>query len=445
MEEARNIAGALLQFEQRLKACGSAPEVAFAAVNEIFDILRFEQAVLWRLDVLSRPSIKAASGLADVSVESPYIQWLEKLIRALTASGGPGAKVFTLADLPEDLVDDGEEWCHEHMLLCRLAGPDGASLGGMLLFRTDAFEETDIAASGWIANSVGYSLWAWRKERSQFWRLARKSSVLIVAALLAVAIGALALVPVRLNALAPAEITPQKPIPVTAPVDGVVKEIVVRPNQVVVADAPLIILDDTSVRNRLSVAEKALDLSRADLQRAINKAFSDEASRTELQVLDARVREKAADVKYLSEVLGRLTITAPQGGIAIFSDAEEWRGRPVQPGERIMVIADPSLVAVTVYLAPEDAVELTAGAEVSVFLNNAPLSSLPARIVRTSYEATPTPEGSLAYHIQAELLPGHNFPRIGMRGTAKVYSERVSLAYYIFRKPVAYVRRSLGF
>ena len=444
MDEPRDVAAALLQFEQRLRECGSAPEVAFAAVNEIFDVLRFEQAVLWRVDILSRPSVKAASGLADVSAESPYVQWLEKLIRSLSVESLGSARTYAVGDLAEDLVTDGEEWCHENMLVCPLKGADGALLGGLLLSRTEPFSKDEEAAGAWIAGSVGYCLWAWRKENAGFLRALRKPAIPLVIGVIVIAVASLGFIPVRLNALAPAEITPQKPIPVTAPVDGVVKEIVVRPNQMVGADSPLIVLDDTSVRNRLSVAEKGLDLARADHQRAVNKAFFDEASRTELQVLDARVREKAADVKYLSEVLGRLTITAPQGGIAIFSDAEEWRGKPVQPGERIMVIADPSLVAVTVYLSPDDAVELAPGAEVSVFLNNAPLTSLPARIVRTSYEATPTPEGTLAYHVQAELLPGHNFPRIGMRGTAKVYSERVSLAYYIFRKPVAYVRRGLG-
>ncbi len=444
MQEPRDVASALLQFEQRLRECSSAPEVAFASVNEIFDILQFEQAVLWRVDIISRPSVKAASGMADVSAESPYVQWLGKLIRSLSGESLLGARMYSIGELPDDLVAEGEEWCHEYMLVCPLKGADGALLGGMLLFRAEPFSKEEEAAGAWVAGAVGFSLWAWRKESARFLRLLRKPAIPLFIALFVIVMSSLGLIPVRLNALAPAEITPQKPIPVTAPVDGVVKEIVVRPNQIVGADSPLIVLDDTSVRNRLSVAEKGLDLARADHQRAVNKAFFDEASRTELQVLDARVREKAADVKYLSEVLGRLTIVAPQGGIAIFSDAEEWRGKPVQPGERIMVIADPSLVAVTIYLSPDDAVELAPGAEVSVFLNNAPLTSLPARIVRTSYEATPTAEGTLAYHVQAELLPGHNFPRIGMRGTAKVYSERVSLAYYIFRKPVAYVRRSLG-
>ena len=46
----------------------------------------------------------------------------------------------------------------------------------------------------------------------------------------------IALIPVRLSALAPAEITPLRPIPITSPMDGVVSEIVVKPNQIVKAD-----------------------------------------------------------------------------------------------------------------------------------------------------------------------------------------------------------------
>ena len=109
MQESRDVAAAMLQFEERLRECGSAPEVAFTAVNEIFDVLRFEQAVLWRADLLSRPSVKAASGLADVSPESPYVQWLEKLIRSLMSGSHERAKSYSIDDLPDDLVADGEE------------------------------------------------------------------------------------------------------------------------------------------------------------------------------------------------------------------------------------------------------------------------------------------------------------------------------------------------
>ena len=35
-------------------------------------------------------------------------------------------------------------------------------------------------------------------------------------------------------------------------------------------------------------------------------------------------------------------------------------------------------------------------------------------------------------------------PRIGLRGTAKVYAKRVPLAVYLFRRPLAALRKTLG-
>jgi len=348
------------------------------------------------------------------------------------------------AELPEAVVSDGDDWTPAHLLHCPLRGPNGAALGGIMFFRATPFTEAERAAAEWIARSTGYGLWAWRSERHWAKRLLKRRDlwkrVGIAAGILVLA----ALIPVRLSALAPAEITPIRPIPVTSPLDAVVREITVKPNQIVKADEVVAELDDTSFRNKLELAAKALDVARADLQRATFKSFSDEASRLELQVLNARVQEKAAEVTYLTEVLGRSRLTAPQGGVAVFSSPDDWRGRPVQVGERVMMIADPSLIDVTVYLPPDDAIELERGGDVELLLHVDPLHTLKAKIDRASYEATPQPDGALAYVIRAELLPGQGLPRIGLRGTAKVYSGRVALGYYLLRKPIAYLRRSLG-
>jgi HlyD family secretion protein len=200
-----------------------------------------------------------------------------------------------------------------------------------------------------------------------------------------------------------------------------------------------------SRRNRLSAAQKSLEITKADSQRAVNKAFSDDEARTELQVLMSRVREKSAEVAYVSELLGRLSVEAPMGGVAIFANADEWTGKPVQTGERIMTIADPSLIKVTVFVPPADVVDLEPGAPGTVFLNTNPLHPLSARVIRSSYEAQPQKDGTLAYVVQAELMDGHGFPRIGMRGTAKIFADSVSLGYYLFRKPLAYLRQTVGF
>ena len=444
MSESPNPALALLEFERRIQSATSNREVAFRAVNDASQVLDFDQAVLWRYDVFSRPMIAVASGLADVSGDSPFQQWLVRLIQAITPDAFDSARAWKIEELPEAVVTDGAEWCPAHLLHCPLRGPTGAPLGGMLFLRAAPFDEAERARADWIARSAGYGLWAWRTDKHgvKRWLKSRATwrSLAIVGVLAALA----GLIPVRLSALAPAEITPLSPIPITSPLDGVVREILVKPNEIVKADQLLAELDDTSLRSRLELASRALDISRADLQRATFKSFSDEASRFELQVLAARVQEKQAEVAFLTELLAKSKLLAPYGGVAIFSSPEDWRGRPVQVGEKVMVIADPSLIDVTIYLPPDDAVELEAGAPVNLLLHVDPLSPLEATIVRSSYEATLAPDGTLAYVIRAQLHPGQGLPRIGLRGTAKIYAGRVTLAYYLLRKPLAFFRRSLG-
>jgi hypothetical protein len=444
VSDSANPALALLEFERRIQSASSNREVAFRAVNDGSQVLAFDQAILWRWDVFSRPLIAAASGLADVSADSPYQQWLVRLIRGVTPEPFAASQSLSAADLPEAVAADAEDWCPANLLHCPLRGPADEALGGILFFRAAAFSDAERAAAEWLARSTGYGLWAWRSDKHRLKRWLKNPFTWRTIGVGAVVVTLVALIPVRLSALAPAEITPLKPIPVTSPIDGVVREIVVKPNEMVKADQLLAVLDDTSLRNRLELASKALDISRADLQRATFKSFSDEASRLELQVLSARVQEKGAEVSYLQELLGKSKLYAPQGGLAIFPGQEEWRGRPVQVGERVMLIADPSVIDVTIYLPPEDAIELEPGADVNLILHVDPLSSLDATIERASYEASLSPDGTLAYVVRARLRSGQGLQRIGLRGTAKIYAGRVTLGYYLLRKPLAFVRRSLG-
>ena len=441
--ESTNVAAELLEFQRKLQACKSMRELAFVAVNEGFGVLRFDQAVFWQYDMRAQVSVEAVSGLAEVSAEAPYVQWLVRAAAHFVEAPGQPLVAAALADLPESLAEDGSEWAPTQLVHCLLMSPEGTVIGGLLFARDEEFDEIERAIAQWMGAAVGFTLWAWRRDYRPVRRWLQRTSTRQLVLAIAFIAALLSFVPVRLSALAQAEITPVRPFPITSPVEGVVDSIKVQPNQIVSADEPLVVLNDTTTRNRLAVAVKALDIAKADLQRAINKSFTDDASKGELNVLDARVREKVAEVAFLSEMLDRYSISAPQGGLAIFADAEEWRGRPLQPGERIMVIADPSLVEVTVYVPPEDAVQLELGGEVSVFLNVDPLSPLKAKIVQTSYETITMPDSSLAYMIKAQLAPGL-LPRIGLRGTAKVYAEEVSLGYYLLRKPILFMRKSLG-
>lgn len=444
-------AAELLGFVGRLRAAASAEEVEFLLVNDAYALLPYEQAFLWRPDALGRPQLCAASGLADTDPNAPFALWFARAA-AHAAAVDPQAPLRRLAeaDFPAAL-DDGAEWIPRHALVLALRAPDGQELGGLWLARQAPFDEGEEALAAWLGQQGQFALWAWRREQLALksrlaalaprrWRaLSRRKQGAALALL-----GALLLLPVRLSVLAPAEVTAARPMPVTAPVDGVVGAVLVAPNQAVAKGAALVAIDDTATRNRLLVAQKTLEVARADLARAAGKAFADDASKSELQLLEARVRERGAELAYLTELLARLRLSAPAAGIALFADADEWRGKPVQVGERIMTVADPAQVNVTIYVAPDDAVALDPGADVSMYLNISPLASRRATVTQASYETGMSPEGHPAYIVKAAFEPGTAPPRLGLKGTAKIYAEWVPLSYYLLRKPLRTLRHALG-
>jgi hypothetical protein len=203
-------------------------------------------------------------------------------------------------------------------------------------------------------------------------------------------------------------------------------------------------MDDTVLRNRHAVAQKGLEIARAEYARAGSKAFGDDQSRADLLTLKARIDEKQAEVSYTEDLLARIQLRAPAAGLVIYSDPDEWVGRTVATGERIATVADPSRAVLTVHLPPAVAIPRAPGADVRFFQNVAPLSALDARITQVSYEAENTVDAGLAFVLKAEFAAGTAAPRLGLRGTAKLYGESVPLGYYLLRRPLGSLRRLLG-
>ncbi|CAK0754245.1 hypothetical protein CCP1ISM_5690001 [Azospirillaceae bacterium] len=173
-------------------------------------------------------------------------------------------------------------------------------------------------------------------------------------------------------------------------------------------------------------------------------AFQDPASQAALAVLQSQIALRRAEVAYAASLLERIEVRAERDGIAVFGDANELRGRPVMTGERVMTIADPASAEIAIALPAGDATILEPGAPVRMFLNVAPLEPVAATLYQSGYDVQMTAEGILAYRLKARLDPGVAPPRIGLRGTAKLYGGETSLFQYLLRRPLAAVRRMIG-
>jgi multidrug efflux pump subunit AcrA (membrane-fusion protein) len=225
----------------------------------------------------------------------------------------------------------------------------------------------------------------------------------------------------------------------------VVERIVVQPNQDVAAGELLLTLDPTQIRNRLDVARKARDVAEAEYRQAAQQAAFDDKSRQQLTILKGRAEQRQADVTYAESLLARIQVKAEQPGIAVFDDPNDWTGRPVRIGERILTIADPAKAEIEVRLPVADAINLEPGAKVALFLNIAPERRIDATLRYASYEATVAPDGALSYRLKATLASTSAPPRIGLKGTAEIYGQKVSLFYYLMRRPLAALRQMTGF
>jgi multidrug efflux pump subunit AcrA (membrane-fusion protein) len=446
----------LLTLARRARAAGSADELAFLLVNDSLALHPYRQAALCFAD----GGVRALSGVIEVETNAPYVHWLTRTARHLMAGDG-GVRCVGAADLPATDASEWSEWLPEFALWLPISGaePDGeASQGGLLLAAEQPWPDDAIALiSEWVdtwahAWTARARPGAWSRLRyaaracllpssgpagTPWWKQRRVQLAALVLAILAF--------PVRLSVLAPGELVAANPANIRAPLDGVLGQFHVSPNQAVKAGQPLFSFDEAAIAARLDVASQALATAQVEYRQFAQQAVSDVKSKAQLANLLGRIEEKRAEAGYLREQLERSRVLAPRDGIALFDDPSEWIGKPVQTGERVMRIAAPEDVEVEAWLAIGDAIALPPEAPVSLYLAASPLDSLAARVRYVAHDALPRPDGNYAYRLRARLDAADGGPRrIGLKGTAKIYGAQVPLVYWVLRRPLATVRQALG-
>ena len=432
--------------EARARAAVNLTELGFSIANDVHAVLNFRQALVFD----ARDQVMTVSGLVKLAEDSPYTLWLKRawpwVVGQLPEAGKHGGWLAPtpaqLAAAPEDVADGWAEWWPAGVLALPLRRRDGELLGWAAFLLDQPPAEELIHLLGRLGESWSYC-WEMlsgtpRRGLRARWQAAGQWQRRIALTVLL----ALCFLPVRQSALAPAEVVAEDAMAITAAIDGVIKNIHVRPNQLVKAGEPLFSLDDTTLRNRLEVTRKSVAVADAELQAATQMAFDDSRSKSELAALTGRAQEKRAELAAVEAQLARVDALAPYDGIAVFADPDNWQGRPVVTGERIMLLANPAKPALLVHLPVADAISLEVGSPLKFFLTVRPLSPVSGVITETSYQASVEGDGVASYRLRASLA--EKDVRIGLRGTAKVYGGWVTLGYYILRRPLAKLREWSG-
>lgn len=453
LSEAQALA-TLVQLGRRAREARDEAELGFIAVNETHGLVAYRQAALW----LNGKGLVALSGVVAPEANAPYVHWLSRVFSELqkhTEAYEP--YVIDATHLPGTVMREWAEWLPEFGLYLALPALGRDFRGGaLLLARDESWSPAEITLLGeWAltwsqsrALKSPKSLFsrAWPSltgqpgtKRSGTSKLLFSKRILFVAAL-----AGLLLIPVHLTVLAPAELVPLNPAVIRAPLDGVVDRVLVVPNQTVNADDALFEFDRANIQNRLQVALRALGTAQAEYRQKAQQALFDPASKAQLLVLQGQIAEKNNEVVFLRKLDQRGVVVAPRAGVVLFDAPTEWVGRPVVTGERVMVVADEHAVEIEAWLSPADAIPLNQGAKVTLYLNADPLKPVDASLAYIGHEAIQRPDGAYAYRVRASLAENAIRPRVGLKGTAKLQGEQVSLGYWIVRRPLAASRAWLG-
>lgn len=428
----------LLQLQSRARARETLDELAFFIVNETHNLVKYRQALLWDCD---KQRLQAASGLASLDHNAPFCTEFSRLCRRWQEEGRQ-TQVLQCRELPADDQILWQEHLPEFLLWLPLRLPQGDAPLVLVLARDSAWLPAEIVLLEKLADAYAHAWSSLLKQRRRQTNTSPKKRRVILAGIVALVL--ILLVPVRQSVLAPAEIVAHRPVMVRAPVAGVVDDILVRPNQAVSANQPLVRLDVRELENRLESARQAFATADAQYRQAQQQALFDANSKASLAVLQSRREQAQSDMDFLQRQQERMQLTSPRDGVAIFDDSNDWIGRSVAVGERIMMIADPHDVELEIQLPAADAIALENGADVRLFLNVAPNSAQDARLEQIGYRAAPTPDNVMAYRLRARFTQDDPQLRVGLKGTAKLYGKRTVLFVYLLRKPLASLRVWLG-
>jgi GAF domain-containing protein/multidrug resistance efflux pump len=447
---------ALLEVGREITASLDLERILVSVVNLAGRAVPFERCVLalWRDGALR---VRAISGQERVDRRAAAVRELERLLRWAAERGG---EVFA-ADLDEPDDEVAKEvrarfpaWREESGARGFLLVPvrDGEGDLGVLHFEfttPDALTDWGRKAATLLAQQAALALRnaqlyadvpfiSWLEplaERRRALAAVPGAVWLRYGALAAAVVLGMALVRVPLR-LAPSDAAVRAVVqqPVRAAVGGILEEVWIREGQGVEAGEPVARVRDEGLLSRLREADAGLELARGE-------ALAADARGDAAAAAAARVRTaELADVLTLHRAeLERSRVLAPAPGLVLTPRVEELVGSFVAAGQPVAWLGDPGRMELELRMRQEDVGAVRVGDRVRARVSAFPASVFEGRVTAVAPRADAA-GGAPAFVVRAVLADETQRLRPGMQARARVLTEPVPLAEFLFRRPWRWLR-----
>lgn len=430
----------------------SRQSLAFIILNDTVELIRYDRATLWNIEE-KRPRLIGISGQATLNQYAELQQKWNKLVVGLKDP----FKSQMLTE--ESFLENKEIWkelqgANQSSVLWLPIKSDEKPVLGLWLEKWNVTEQVQPPATllSLLNDHLlpGYGA-AWSKQQRKRGFRGRFSLSKPVYLLALLGILSTFFIDIPLRVVAPCEIVAKNPTVVTAPLDGIIESVKVSPGQKVRSGELLVEYDKRIPLQELLVTRKQVEILRSEVDRAMTLGISDTRSLSELAILKLKLQKEELNLDLAEYKAKRLTVTAPVNGVAMLDDPDDWKGKPVKMGEKILTLSNPAQSKIKIWIPENDNIQLDPSRDIKIFLNIDPEHSLPAKLIYIANESSISEKGAPSFVAEAEWIKDGQTKsvddqeiKLGLKGSAILYGEKVSLFYYIIRKPWAALRGTWG-
>ena len=428
-----------IQFEREIRAATSINALGFIACNYLRKLIDYDVTLLLLAEKGRKQKVNSISGVSDFDPRSPLVGVCELLCnhRQIPLQD---VQVHSVDNLPGNVVEKFNDIQLGQLATVGLV----EGMATLVLTRGKPWQKHELQLLQQAGEVLGHAITAFNTKHkdSVFKKLVPGLTPDWRWAVCALAL--LSVVPVPQSVIANAEVTARTPDVVAAGLNGVIEEILVRPNETVSKGQLLIRFDDTDLSHRKNTLQQELALAEERLRKARQKTLNSTQERSEFAELASQIKLKQLELVYVNESIERLELRAGTDGVALYSRQQDWMGRSVATGEKIMEIAAATDNQFEIWVAANDAIDLDEGGKIKFFPDASPLEPVAGAVDSVGFFASQAATGELAYRVVAEPADNENTLRLGMKGTARLYGDKVSLAYHVLRKPISAIRKNVG-
>jgi multidrug resistance efflux pump len=308
---------------------------------------------------------------------------------------------------------------------------DGGEAVGVLVARLEAdLPVPEDVVQGWRASVAlaepllrrwheaerGLISHAWQSARHTWRRAVGPGHLSWKAAAMAglLALGGLAWWPVADRVTANTVIEGQQRRLVTAPFDGFVAQVMVRPGERVQAQQELARLDDRDIRLEQAQQRSARDQAQAKLRQALGDHDAAAAAQAQAELQQAEAQLHLANTR-----LDRVSLRAPMAGLVVSGDWSQKLGSPIEVGKDMFEVADTGGYRVVLHVPDRDITRVRVGQTGHIRLTGHPGVSYPFAVSRVTATASVS-DNVNGFRVEARWLGQVPALSPGMQGVGKV-------------------------